>query len=556
MKIVLQEWMKNKKAFILIIITLIMNGIYSILSSSLIIKIRDALDNASDTVMFRTVIIIALANVIIGPLRMMLGKYATQHNLTEMSLRWHKKLTEADFQLFTKYSCSKVYTVGEFLWSCSTIMNQILYMCTCVVTIISTIAGMWILGGKLILPVIGLYGLSAFLFRYLFGLYEKIDDELHVFTKARNQEIENSINGFSEVRAFGEQDTHMKNMRKILTDMESLKLKKQGLHGFTTLSFEVVDFIGMILVLIYCLAQIRDGLMTPATAMSLVLYVFKIIDPLANILDFMENLSASTATAKDFKEIMDYVNHIQNGEINMEGFNDSIEINNLSFSYNDSSSVLKNINLKIKKGERIGIVGSSGNGKSTLAKLLLHFYEPKAGNICIDGIDIKEMTDESFRRLVGTVQQENNIFPGSIMSNITYGSKHSLENEIVEACKRARIYDFIMSLPEKFDTEVGPRGLKLSGGQKQRIALARLFLKNPDIIILDEATSALDNETETLIQDAIDELSGKTIITIAHRLSTIKNSDQIYVLDKNTIAEHGTHDELITQNGIYAAMQK
>lgn len=322
MKIVLQEWMKNKKAFILIIITLIMNGIYSILSSSLIIKIRDALDNASDTVMFRTVIIIALANVIIGPLRMMLGKYATQHNLTEMSLRWHKKLTEADFQLFTKYSCSKVYTVGEFLWSCSTIMNQILYMCTCVVTIISTIAGMWILGGKLILPVIGLYGLSAFLFRYLFGLYEKIDDELHVFTKARNQEIENSINGFSEVRAFGEQETHMKNMGKILTDMESLKLKKQGLHGFTTLSFEVVDFIGMILVLIYCLAQIRDGLMTPATAMSLVLYVFKIIDPLANILDFMENLSASTATAKDFKEIMDYVNHIQNGEINMEGFND------------------------------------------------------------------------------------------------------------------------------------------------------------------------------------------------------------------------------------------
>ena len=166
------------------------------------------------------------------------------------------------------------------------------------------------------------------------------------------------------------------------------------------------------------------------------------------------------------------------------------------------------------------------------------------------------MTDESFRRLVGTVQQENNIFPGSIWSNITYGSSHTLESEVIEACKRARIYDFIIGLPERFDTEVGPRGLKLSGGQKQRIALARLFLKNPEIIILDEATSALDNETESAIQDAIDELQGKTIVTIAHRLSTIKDSDEIYVLNNNTIAEHGTHDELIAKGGLYAAMQK
>ena len=556
MKIVLKEWLKNKKAFVLLIISVLMGAVYSVLSSVLIIKIRDALDNISDTTKIRGVIIIGLLGVIIGPLKGMVGHYAIQQNLSVMSIRWHKKLIDADFQMFTKYSCSKIYTIGEFLWNCSTVMRQMLHLFGCVVSIVTTITGMWILGGKLIIAVIILYMLSAFLFKYLFNLYGKMDDKIHEFTKIRNQEIENAINGFSEVRAFGEQKSHLENMRINAVTTFEYKVKRNRINGMTNLSFELVDFIGMILVLVYSINQIQLGNMTAATAMSLILYVFRIIDPLASILDFMDTLSQSTATAKDYKEIMDYVNSIKNGDIAMEGFNNKIEIKNLSFAYNDSSSVLTNINMTIDKGQRIGIVGSSGNGKSTLAKLILHFYEPNSGHITIDGIDLKDMTDESFRRIVGTVQQENNIFPGSIWSNVTYGSKHALESEVIEACKRARIYDFIMTLPEKFDTEVGPRGLKLSGGQKQRIALARLFLKNPEIIILDEATSALDNETETLIQDAIDELHGKTIITIAHRLSTIKDSDVIYVLNNNTIAEYGTHDELITKGGLYAAMQK
>ena len=228
---------------------------------------------------------------------------------------------------------------------------------------------------------------------------------------------------------------------------------------------------------------------------------------------------------------------------------------NLSFEYEKSSLILKNININIQKGQRIGIVGASGNGKSTLAKLLLHFYEATKGSILIDNIDIKDITDESFRKLVGSVQQENTIFPGSVLSNITYGSENAMENEIIKACKKAHIYDFIMSLPDKFNTELGPRGLELSGGQKQRIALARLFLKNPQIIILDEATSALDNGTETLIQDAINELDrNSTVITIAHRLSTIKDCDVIYVIDNHTIAESGNHDQLVAAKGIYYKM--
>lgn len=556
MKIVLKEWLKDKKAFVLIVISVLMSAIYSILNSSLIIKIRDVLENITDSDKINNLLIIGLMGVIIGPLEGMIRKYAVNHNMSTMSIRWHGKLVESDFQMFTKYSCSKIYTIGEFLWNCSSIMRHILHLITCSVTIIATMIGMWILGGKLIIPVIILYGLSAFLFKYLFNLYGKIDEEIHTYTKARNQELENIINGFSEVRAFGTQNNHINNMKNGTERIFDRIMKRNKINGLTDISFEIVDFLGMLLVLLYCVSQIQNGNMTSATAMSLILYVFRIIEPLASILDFMDELSSSTATAKDYKEIMDYVNKIHNGEIEMKGFNNKIEIRNLSFAYNDSSEVLKDVNMVIEKGQRIGIVGSSGNGKSTLAKLMLHFYEATRGSITIDGIDLREMTDESFRRLVGTVQQENNIFPGSIWSNITYGSSHTLESEVIEACKRARIYDFIIGLPERFDTEVGPRGLKLSGGQKQRIALARLFLKNPEIIILDEATSALDNETESAIQDAIDELQGKTIVTIAHRLSTIKDSDEIYVLNNNTIAEHGTHDELIAKGGLYAAMQK
>lgn len=553
MKIILKEWLKNKKAFTIMILTLLMNTSYSILSGNLIIRIRNVLDMNEK---ISAVIIILVLIMIIGPIKDYARKYAVSHNLTEMTMRWHNKLVDADFQLFTKHSCSKIYTIGEFLWSCSGVMKQCLDMVNCGVTIVVTLVNMWILGGKIVIPVFILYGTSAFLFKYLFSVYEKIDEKVHFLMKQRNQEIENVINGFAEVRAFGEQNGHTENMAKMARSVFDTSLKRYKLGAFTNFSFEVVDSIGILIVLAYCLGQIKTGLITPATAMSLILYVFRIIDPLATILDFIDNLSSSTASAKDYSEIMNYINTIKNGEIEMEDFNDSIEVKNVSFAYNNSSSVLSNINLSIKKGQKIGIVGASGNGKSTLAKLLLHFYEPNRGSISIDGIDLKNMTDESFRRLVGTVQQENNIFPGSILSNVTYGSRHSLENEVVEACKRARIYDFIMSLPEKFDTEVGPRGLKLSGGQKQRIALARIFLKNPEIIILDEATSALDNETETLIQDAISELRDKTIITIAHRLSTIKDSDQIYVINNNTIAENGTHDELIAKSGIYASMQK
>ena len=226
----------------------------------------------------------------------------------------------------------------------------------------------------------------------------------------------------------------------------------------------------------------------------------------------------------------------------------------MSFAYEKSDMVLNKINLTIHKGESIGVCGESGGGKSTLLKLLEKFYAPIAGTITVDGIDIQELTSASLRDKMGVVSQDTYIFDTTIYENIRHGSPNATEYEVIDACKKASLYDFILSLPDGFQTQVGPKGLKLSGGQRQRISLARIFLRNPEIILLDEATSALDNESEKIVQQSLRAFSGKTIITIAHRLTTIENCDKIVVIDNHRIAESGTHSELLEQGGVYARL--
>lgn len=556
MGLIFKEWLKDKKAFGIMVGAVILSTIYSITYSYMVIAIRNTFDNPHDYWRVWLVVGILAFTVILGPLKTLSERYAVQHNLREMSIRWHNKLVDSDFEMFTRYSCSKIYTVGEFLHACSTTMKQVLFGLSSAITMVTTLIGMFILGGKIIIIVMISYLLFAIILKILYNRFDKVDEEITDFRKKRNQQTENAINGFAEIRGFGDQNNQHKIMHDNAHKMFNLILDRNNISAWIQFMYELSDLAGVIIVLIFCLNQINNNLMTAATAVSLILYVFKIIDPIATILDIADAISQNKYLGKDYVEIMGYVNSLKCGDINISEFNDNIEIKYVDFSYNDSDTVLRNVCMDIKKGQHIGICGSSGNGKSTLAKLMLHFYDPKAGQIKIDGIDLRDITDKSFRSLVGTVQQENTIFPGSIMDNVVFGNGHVLENEIIEACKKAKIYDFIMGLPEKFDTEVGPRGLKLSGGQKQRIALARLFLKNPQIIILDEATSALDNETETFIQEAIDNMKDKTVVIIAHRLSTIKNCDNIFVLDKGTVAECGTHEALINKNGIYARMQK
>ena len=236
----------------------------------------------------------------------------------------------------------------------------------------------------------------------------------------------------------------------------------------------------------------------------------------------------------------------------MEG---EIEFQNVSYGYDGAHDVLRNLSLKIGKGKTFALVGPSGGGKTTLCHLIPHFYNVERGRILVDGTDIQNVTLASLRRNVGIVQQDIYLFNASIRDNILYGRLDATEDEVIEAAKRANIHDYIMSLDEGYDTVIGERGVRLSGGQKQRLCIARVFLKNPPILILDEATSALDNTTEIMIQKALDELCrGRTTVVVAHRLSTIKNADEIAVIEDGVITEQGTHTQLLAKNGTYAKL--
>ena len=272
----------------------------------------------------------------------------------------------------------------------------------------------------------------------------------------------------------------------------------------------------------------------------------------------MEQFQNGVSGFRRFTEVMDEAPEEEKATAKtLDRVNGEIEFRNVTYSYVNSKEVLKNVNMHIEKGRKLALVGPSGGGKTTLCHLLPNFYKltDEGGQILIDGTDIKDITLDSLRRNIGIVQQDVFLFVGSIRDNILYGRPDATEEEVIEAAKKANIHDYVMTLEKGYDTQIGERGVKLSGGQKQRLSIARVFLKDPAVLILDEATSALDNTTEVLIQEALDELcKGRTTLVVAHRLSTIRNADEIAVVIDGEIKERGTHDELIALNGTYKSL--
>ncbi len=287
------------------------------------------------------------------------------------------------------------------------------------------------------------------------------------------------------------------------------------------------------------------------------LYINMFLNPIRRFVSLFEQLQEGMTGFKRFVEIMDTPIEIESEKaIDITNVKGDIEFKNATFSYNpdnENSDVIKNLNLKIKAGQTLALVGPSGGGKTTICHLIPRFYELDGGTISLDGKDITTLTRSSLRKNIGIVSQDVFLFNGTIKENIAYGDLDATDTQIIEAAKKANIHDYIMTLENGYDTNVGERGVKLSGGQKQRISIARIFLKNPTVLILDEATSALDNATEMLIQDSLEELAkGRTVIVVAHRLSTVKNADEIVVINKDGIAEKGTHEQLLSiENGIY-----
>jgi ATP-binding cassette subfamily B protein len=294
-------------------------------------------------------------------------------------------------------------------------------------------------------------------------------------------------------------------------------------------------------------------------AASLML-VATLLSSVRSIVDFSEQFSRGVTGIERFAEIMDEEPEIRDSEnaVEIKNVRGEIEFRDVCFSYvKGEKTILNNLNLHLNEGENLALVGPSGGGKTTLCNLIPRFYEAESGEILLDGKNIKDITLHSLRSNIGVVAQDVYLFSGTVYDNLIYGKEDATMEEIVEAANQAGAHDFIMSLPDGYDTYIGERGLKLSGGQKQRLSIARVFLKNPPVLLLDEATSALDNESERIVQKSLERLAkGRTTFTIAHRLTTIKNADRILVLTENGIEESGTHVELLHKGGLYSELYK
>ena len=373
-----------------------------------------------------------------------------------------------------------------------------------------------------------------------------------------SSEINSSLTGIQLTKAYDNEEYEIKKFKDINNRYKNERLRQAREIGFFHSTTNYLTNITNLILLITGGIMYINKTISGADLIMFFLYVNFLISPITKLSNTVETTQHAWSGFEKFYNIIQIKNKINSKDnaLKVNKFEGKIEFKNVTFKYKDDSEhVLNNFNLVINPGSKVAIVGETGVGKSTISKIIPRFYEVNEGEILIDGHNIKDYDLRDLRKLIGHVQQDVFIFFGTIKENILYGNPLASEEEVIAASKKANIHDFIMSLPEGYNTLCGERGIKLSGGQKQRISIARIFLKNPNILILDEATSALDNVTEKLIQASFDELAvGKTTIMIAHRLTTIKNADVIVLLGKEGIIEKGTHEELMTLNKEYAFM--
>lgn len=372
-----------------------------------------------------------------------------------------------------------------------------------------------------------------------------------------NAQLENSISGIRVAKSFTNEEYEIEKF-----DEGNREFNRSREFAYKAMAefFAGIFFLSNILNIITLSVGgffVYRGYINTGDLVAYLLYINFFLQPIRKLTNFTQQFQNGMTGFERFVEIMKVKASIVDKEdaVTLKEIKGKIEFKNVAFKYSEEKFVLSNINLIINPGETMALVGPSGGGKTTLCQLIPRFYEVTKGEILIDGINIKDVKIKSLRENIGMVQQDIFLFTGTIKENILYGKPGAKDTEVIKAAKNANIHDFILSLPERYDSYIGEKGIKLSGGQKQRISLARAFLKNPAILILDEATSALDSEAEIIIQQALEKLTmGRTVLVIAHRLSTIKNANQIVVLTDEGIKEKGNHDELITRDGLYAKL--
>ena len=373
---------------------------------------------------------------------------------------------------------------------------------------------------------------------------------------AVNSRLQDSLAGIHVTKSFANEHVERAKFRKSNDDYSASKTNTyQTMGRYMATSAGMFGLLYVTIILLGGLL-IAQGEMLASDLAIFALYIGIFMSPIEVLINFAEVFQKASAGFKRFVEVLDTTPDIvdKNGATALQLKEGHVEFKNVNFSYDGKERVIKDLNLNLEPGKTYALVGPSGGGKSTTCSLLLRFYEIDGGSICIDGQDIREVTQKSLREALGLVQQDVYLFDGTLRENIAYGRPDATEEEIHEAARKAHIDKFIDSLPDGFDTQVGERGTRLSGGQKQRVAIARIFLRDPKVLILDEATSALDNESERFVQQSLTELAkGRTTIIIAHRLSTIVNADEIISIQDGRVAEQGSHAELMKRNGIYAS---
>ena len=388
---------------------------------------------------------------------------------------------------------------------------------------------------------------------------KKSGKERQEATGTLNSKLQETLSGIRVIRAFATEKQEIRNFKKISLELKKVVMKTVGYNAKSNSVSEALNYVMMAILLLFGGYRILRGrVFTTGDFLTIMSAIGSMYTPVRRSANIYNSLSTNIPSIGRIFEILDVVPEIADAPdcIKFEEFKSDITFENADFSYKDSDEkVLKNINLIAKKGETVALVGNSGGGKSTLVNLIPRFFDVTGGKITIDGIDVKNYKIKSLRKKIGIVPQETFLFGGTILENIRYANQNASVEEVIEAAKKANAHEFIEKLEQGYETEIGERGIKLSGGQKQRISIARAILENPQILILDEATSALDNESEQLVQDALEKLmKGKTTFVIAHRLSTIINSDKIVVIQQGEIRETGTHEELLNKDGIYKSL--
>ena len=432
----------------------------------------------------------------------------------------------------------------------------------------------FIVGLKVIVSFIILFGISPLLTVIVFAIipvmvfcsmrYRKA--MRNAFKKQRHQigelnsEIEDTLLGIRVVKSFTNEDIETEKFSK--GNKKFLDIKREAYRYMARFQCTTRFFDGLMYIAVVVAGGIFmiKGIVNSADVVAYILYVSTLLTSVKTIINFMEQFERAITGIERFEEIMETKPQItdKDNAKDVPDLKGDIEFKNVSFGYGEGRDyVLREFDLKIRAGQNVALVGPSGGGKTTVCNLIPRFYQPDNGEILIDGINISDMKVKQLRKNIGIVQQDVYLFSGTIYDNIAYGKPGCSYDEVCTAARLAGAHEFIESLPEKYDTYVGERGVKLSGGQKQRISIARVFLKNPPILILDEATSALDNESEKVVQESLDMLSkGRTVLTIAHRLTTVKNADNIVVLTDEGVVESGTHEELLEKNGLYSRLYR